>query len=308
MKYLKRYNEINEGLRDMMKSKDENQILKDLRKLDIVKWLDKVKEYDLGEEFMPSDEEIKSYLKEKSVLLQLNLIERYNLDDKFKPSIEVIMNDLNNVSPYKKLDFGIDFNIYELVEKSINEGGDKYISEVNIMVAEKNIDIFNLLIKNSDKIYGVLHKIKIKEAKDDIFDFLKNIGFDYKNYEYSEKIKKLLNYNLISSDSIRIPDFNQKFKKYISEKKHISVNEITNNMYLSNFNDIILPKILDILDRYNIKFDEKNTNILNTLKYDFLDIKVKYDYISNNDIKIVNLLRKGVSDIEEFYKIIKENL
>ena len=136
-------NIINEGLRDMMKPKSDNDILLGLKELSIGQRLNKVKEYDLDRKFYPSDEQIKKHFKYLYLGDILRFIKEHNLDRKFYPPKEEIEKYLSRFSGEKKLQEIFQLKIYEYLPK---KNGYYYID------TDLELDYLNL-IELPDNLY-----------------------------------------------------------------------------------------------------------------------------------------------------------
>ena len=112
MKYLKTYKQLNEGLRDMMKSKSDEDILDDLKKLPIFKWLVKIKEYNLDEKFYPPDEEIRKYLDSIHPNSVIDLVKELNLKEDILTKEEIkkfSTQKLEHLNYFYNNNFNLDF-------------------------------------------------------------------------------------------------------------------------------------------------------------------------------------------------------
>ena len=131
MKYLKTYNEINEGLRDKMTPKSDSDIMDYLSKLSINDWLEHVKMNNLDKKYYPPDEKIKEFLNGVSTEYALALIKRYNLNQKFMLSDEDIRKYLDKLTVGKQIFIIRD---YELDDKFMPSDRDikEYLSNFSV--------------------------------------------------------------------------------------------------------------------------------------------------------------------------------
>ena len=271
MKYLKTYNQINEGLRDMMKPKSDEDILKDLKKLPISDWIYKVKKYNMGEEFMPSKEEIINYTKDKS--------------------------------PSNKLINGIIYNIYELVEMSIEEGVEISPKRIDDAIKSKNVDILNLLIKDLNALHKIINIIKLNKIYYEFLLFLKeDFNFKINPNEHSNFEPGFSDfYNL---NEFIVEEFIKNHKEYLSKKHNVTEYSITDKMWDNNIG-VIKSRLEEISKNYDIELKESLTF---TYGNGNLKVKFKEPKISENDKKIFDLFKDGLNDVDELYDKIIDNL
>lgn len=103
---IKKYNQfINEGLRDKMVSKSDDDIKASLKKLDIMQWIREVSYQNLDDSFLPSETEIKDALKGLNTQLGLtsqahiskwvDIVRELKLGKKFFPTKDEIKSKLD---------------------------------------------------------------------------------------------------------------------------------------------------------------------------------------------------------------------
>lgn len=83
------FDNTNESVKNILQPKSEDEIedaIDKISKLDIIKQLDTIRRYKLGQRYMPSDDKIKDELSKLDTIGKINMIDRYNLDKKFMPS------------------------------------------------------------------------------------------------------------------------------------------------------------------------------------------------------------------------------
>lgn len=95
MKNIKTYNLFTESLRDKLKGKDDDEIGLTLSKMDIYNRIQKIKNNNFDDKFLPSDDEIKKYLSSLDIEDWLNKVYEFNLDEsKFNPSDEQLLKHI----------------------------------------------------------------------------------------------------------------------------------------------------------------------------------------------------------------------
>jgi hypothetical protein len=137
--------------------------------------------------------------------------------------------------------------IKNTIRQYLNENSmDDIMRDVFSKKFEKESEISDELIINQNK------------AKYDIIKFLISLGF-YQNTEYNIHYNKETNFKPNPSDYVgtfSIVDFIKEHKKYLSKKYNVSPYSITDRMWDESLNDVIKPKIIDILSKYDFELVE----------------------------------------------------
>ena len=124
MKYLKRYRELNEGLRDKMTPKPNEHVIDQLGKLPIKDKLEIINTYNLGEEYYPPVEDILDFLLLNDIFYQTEFISNNNMRYIFdnRENVEKYLEKLNPLDQAILFEtFGIlgrkYYNLYPSMEK-----------------------------------------------------------------------------------------------------------------------------------------------------------------------------------------------
>jgi hypothetical protein len=95
MKNIKSFILFNESLRDKLKGKSDEEVLKSISGLSTFDRISKIIELELDDRFNPSDEDIRKELNHLRVYDRIEKIENYELDKRFMPSDKEIKEDVN---------------------------------------------------------------------------------------------------------------------------------------------------------------------------------------------------------------------
>jgi len=228
-KILKYNDFINENLRDKMKGVSEEDIQSILKNLNAFDKIDKIKKYNLSNEFLPSKEDMLNDLKKLNAFDKIDNINKYNLSKDLLPSKEEIKDALKTIDDYKLkeiLSDCIEENNIDFVKYIIDDTGFDINASITtnnstpLMVSSKNNqnDVFDFLISKDDIIID-----KQNNNKETALFFACGGGILY-------KVKKLVEmganvYNESVSNKLPI-DIVYEFQKYGDEYENTDFNGV----------------------------------------------------------------------------------
>ena len=324
LKSYKNKNMVNEGLRDMMKPKSDEEIKKSLKDLPIEERLKLIQRYRLNVNEFATDEEIISFLSEHNTYSKIYYIHNYGLDKKFFPSDEKIEKFLSDM----KLDERIKFiGRYNLDKKFLPSDDEikKVINSKDILAALLYADLSKLdykfyppkeeIIKyfkglSKDKKSGIFINFVTSDYVD-LVKYLLDIGvdFDVNHYYYVEKSKSGFSalHLAISNESSEmarvllnhgadpfIKDSNNKTPLEEAEYYHMNdIVDLINKKYNTSegLKDMMKPKSDEEISKYLKSIDvEEQLKIINRYNMGdkfYPDEEEIMDYIENNEEHIV---------------------
>jgi len=241
---IKKFSTYNESLRDKMTSKSDKEIKRNLSKLDIDKWIYKVRSLKLDDSFLPSDDEIKVLFSGLNLGRWIKAVNGLELDDKFLPSDEEIKKYFNELPPYQKIKQGVDLDILSAVKDGIEKYKgvalrmDKYLitaaNRENVDMVKCILDYEKIRIKDvsyarqyikRDYISKKILNDKRKEIEKLLYDKELGISSDSKDYNKMMKIGcETGNINLVRTAFEKGADINPKYSNYLHDT-------IRNNYY-----------------------------------------------------------------------------
>lgn len=163
MKYLKKYKELNEGLRDMMKPKPDEVVYKKLEDKTTVEKLHFIRKYKLDKKFMPSEEEINEFLKDLSNDDKIETIFLYNLNYDLLPRNDRGWCIYKGTGKVMGEVYCVGSDIIELPNKlSIN--GDFHCSKNNIEKFPPDFIVSDILLCMDNKLKEIPSGLRIKKS------------------------------------------------------------------------------------------------------------------------------------------------
>jgi len=159
---------------------------------------------------------------------------------------------------------------------------------------------------------------KQKRATNDIYLFLLDLGF-YRDKEYDRLFKKSEDdFKPKMSDyvgSFSIIHFIKEYKNFLSDKYDVGTYAITDKMWNDDMNDVIIPKIKEILKKYDLELSDKDPVLYGggDMRITLNDIAVYGSkipqVIMNNPQKIMSTREFfGIEDRREKRKFIKHTV
>ena len=216
-------------------------------------------------------------------------------------NIDDILKSYEGKSPEKKLKDGVINNVYELVKIAMEEGAKP--TDLSLLMDTvtdtQNVDILNLLISDIDFLHKNILVVKNNKVLHEFIIFLKGIGFNVNPDIYD--FYKTSYLHVKSPHTIIVGDFIKMHFEYLRKyNSDMIVYDRTETM-----NNLIKPNLEKILDKYDLKLDKKEP----FSKMDsHLLIFLKSPKVSQNDKKIIELLKDGVDNVDEFYDKIFKNI
>lgn len=261
MKYLKTYNQLNEGLRDMMKPKSDEDVEKALSKLNPYDRFVFVKEHDLDDKFMPPNEELKNHIKDLDFFTKLRLI--------------------GEVSEFKNL----------FTSKEIEEFFDSYDTCDRIKIS-KGYKIDHLYFPTDKEVEECLNDLSLG---DHLF-IIKNYNLDDKFYPTDEKILKSLKDLNLKDKVFSLKKLHNKDKRFLPSIQEVKDSNEDKKVYMDllkvaiDFNDFELAEFL--LDEYRLNinfifspfgFDTQLSSSYNLLHNAFINMdKEAFEFLLKN--------------------------
>lgn len=174
---MKTFKQYNESIRDYLKPKSKEEMEASLKTLDIVNKVKMIKQHNLSDKYMPSNDEIEHYLR------RFNKNHRIEKIIKFQLPYELLPRDSNGICFYDNLDLDvINCELTELPD-NLEVSWTLYCNHNELTKLPKGLKIGRSLYCYFNKISELPDDLKVKDAiycdNNRITKLLDNINLKY---------------------------------------------------------------------------------------------------------------------------------
>ncbi|MFW6225776.1 MAG: ankyrin repeat domain-containing protein [bacterium] len=323
MKYIKTYNQLNEGLRDKMTGISEDETAEILRGLTPFAKMQAIEKYDLDSKYYPSDYEIKHHLKRFNIDNRVHFIKYHKLDSKFLPTIEDLKNNIitQDKTRYNLLKLAIEHNNLELARFLIKHhtldpnhiyaiGFDsppiRGITLLHVALNKENKEAFEFLLKHGADPHLMVDGGNVYS------DIYREVQHNYKPRKIHVELLELMDKYSKTNESLRdkmkpktdaeIEDAIKNLSEEELEDKFIALWYKYRNRFTNNHFERFFSFIESVIDR-NLWHETIRDYINRGYEDD-----IRLEYLIRFDETEETILRDANLGKEKLHKLIKELL